>query len=98
MYKCRGASHTEHSIEQVASTMIAYDAGTPMRIHHFSAGARRDDKTAGRPWMARGRHSADFLVNLYEDGLPLEAQRHAYETAFQTESCTQPANKTANRM
>ena len=29
---------------------------------------------------------ADFLVNLYEDGLPPEAQRHAYETIFQTES------------
>ena len=29
---------------------------------------------------------ADFLVNLYEDALPPEAQRHAYETIFKTES------------
>ena len=25
----------EHSVEQVASAMIAYDAGDPRRIHHF---------------------------------------------------------------
>ena len=29
---------------------------------------------------------ADCLVNLYEDGRRPEAQRHAYETIFQTES------------
>ncbi len=29
---------------------------------------------------------ADFLVNLYEDGAEPEAQRHAYQQIFQTES------------
>ncbi len=29
---------------------------------------------------------ADFLVNLYEDGEPPAAQKHVYETIFQTET------------
>ena len=29
---------------------------------------------------------ADFLVNLYENALPVSAQKHAYETIFKTET------------
>ena len=152
----------EHSIEQIAAAMIAYDTGDPMRIHHFlkvhafarliglsegldehiqfvleaaalvhdigihsaeakygsSAGKYQEELgpseaeklLAGLDWPEAdiqrisflvGHHhtytavdgidyqilvEADFLVNLYEDALPPEAQRHAYETIFKTES------------
>ncbi len=152
----------EHSVEQVTDAMIAYDAGDPVRIHHFlkvhafarfiglsegldartqsvleaaalvhdigihpaeakygsSAGkyqeelgpAEAEKLLADLGWPEEdvrriaflvGRHhtytaidgidyqilvEADFLVNLYEDSLPPEAQRHAYETVFKTES------------
>ena len=152
----------EHSVERTAAAMIAYDAGDPMRIHHFlkvhafarliglaegldehtqsvleaaalvhdigihpaeakygsSAGkyqeelgpAEAEKLLASLGWPEAdirrisflvGRHhtytaidgidyqilvEADILVNLYEDDLPPEAQRHAYETVFQTES------------
>ncbi len=152
----------EHSVEQVASAMIAYDAGDPRRIHHFlkvhafarliglsegldghtqsileaaalvhdigihkaeavygsSQGkyqeelgpAEAETLLVGLGWppedVARisylvGHHhtylnidgldyqilvEADFLVNLYEDALPPEAQCQAYETVFRTEA------------
>ena len=152
----------EHSIDHVIAAMIAYDAGDPMRIHHFlkvhafarfiglaesldahtqsildaatlvhdigihpaeakygsSAGKYQEElgpaeaKTllANLGWPEEDIHrivflvghhhtytaidgidhqilvEADFLVNLYEDSLPPEAQRHAYETIFKTES------------
>lgn len=151
-----------HSIRQLTDAMIAYDAGDPMRIHHFlkvhafarligltegldshtqsvleaaalvhdigihpaeakygsSAGkyqeelgpAEAESLLARLDWPETdirrisflvGHHhtytdideldyqilvEADFLVNLYEDALPPEAQRHAYETIFKTES------------
>ena len=152
----------EHTIEQVTAAMIAYDAGDPMRIHHFlkvhafarfiglsegldthtqsvleaaalvhdigihpaeakygsSAGkyqeelgpAEAETLLTNLGWPEEdirrisflvGHHhtytaldgidyqilvEADFLVNLYEDALPPEAQRHAYETVFKTKS------------
>ena len=151
-----------HSIRQLTDAMIAYDAGDPMRIHHFlkvhtfarligltegldshtqsvleaaalvhdigihpaeakygsSAGkyqeelgpAEAESLLARLDWPETdirrisflvGHHhtytdidgldyqilvEADFLVNLYEDALSSEAQRHAYETIFKTES------------
>ena len=152
----------EYPMEAVINAMIAYDAGDPMRIHHFlkvHAFARLIGLSEGldahtqsvleaaalvhdigiHPAEAKygsstgkyqeelgpaeaeklltdlgwpeadirritflvGHHhtytaidgidyqilvEADFLVNLYEDALPPEAQRHAYETVFKTES------------
>lgn len=152
----------EYPIETVINAMIAYDAGDPMRIHHFlkvHAFARLigleeklDPRTqliletaavvhdigihkaeelygtshgkyqeklgpeeadillTGLNWPREvidrvtylvGHHhtytnidgldyqilvEADFLVNLYEDEIPPAAQKHAYETIFQTEA------------
>ena len=152
----------EHSIEQLTAAMIAYDAGDPMRIHHFlkvhafarliglsehldehaqlileaaalvhdigihpaeakygsSAGkyqealgpAEAEALLASLHWpqddirrisFLVGHHhtytaidgldyqilvEADFLVNLYEDSLPPEAQKHACDTIFRTEA------------
>ena len=152
----------EHSIEQVTASMIAYDTGDPMRIHHFlkvhsfarfiglsegldehtqsvleaaalihdigihpaeakyGSGTGKYQEELGPAEAERlltdlgwpetdiqriaflvGHHhtytvidgidyqilvEADFLVNLCEDGLPPEAQRHAYDTIFKTES------------
>ena len=152
----------KHLIEQVIAAMIAYDAGDPMRIHHFlkvhafarfiglsesldahtqsilevaalvhdigihpaeakygsSAGKYQEElgpaeaktlltnlgwpeEDIHRSIFLVGHHhtytaidsidhqilvEADFLVNLYEDSLPPEAQRHTYETIFKTKS------------
>lgn len=152
----------DYPIETVVSAMTAYDAGDPMRIHHFlkvhafarligleegldpdtqfiletaavvhdigihraeavygsSHGkyqeelgpAEADTLLTGLGWPRAaidrvmflvGHHhtyagidgadyqilvEADFLVNLYEDGLPPAGQKHAYETIFKTET------------
>ena len=152
----------EYPMEAVINAMIAYDAGDPMRIHHFlkvhafahllglsegldahtqsvleaaalvhdigihpaeakygsSAGKYQEElgpaeaekllTDLGWPeadirriaFLVGHHHTytaidgidyqilveADFLVNLYEDALPPEAQRHAYETVFKTKS------------
>ena len=152
----------EHPIEAVIAAMTAYDAGDPMRIHHFlkvhafarligreerldpdtlfiletaavvhDIGIHRAEELYGssqgkyqeelgpdeaealltglgwpraavdRVMFLVGHHhtyanidgpdyqilvEADFLVNLYEDGIPPEGQRRAYETIFKTEA------------
>lgn len=152
----------EHPIESVIHAMIAYDAGDPMRIHHFlkvhafarligleerldpraqliletaavvhDIGIHKAEEIYGsshgkyqeelgpaeanalltglglprevirRVMYLVGHHhtytdidgpdyqilvEADFLVNLQEDAVPPAAQKHAYETIFQTET------------
>lgn len=59
-----------------------------------------EDEVARICWLVAHHHSyghvealdhrilveADFLVNLYEEGVPLAAVRHAYENIFRTET------------
>lgn len=152
----------EYPMEAVINAMIAYDAGDPMRIHHFlkvhafarliGQGERLDSHTqftletaavvhdigihraeavygsshgkyqeelgpaeaeallTGLDWPRGviervmylvGHHhtydhidgpdyqilvEADFLVNLYEDAISEDGQKHAYERIFRTET------------